>query len=125
VRSGKSLSLIGENEWYGDCATLTERGSEGRLPMYWQVDFHLGYDFPIPGKVKFRLTADIFNLFNTKIEVRRDIRYLRNTYFGTPSTLMPWDFNLTDYPEPDNEFFGKGIEYQTPFRMRLGFEIRF
>jgi hypothetical protein len=125
ARSGKSQSLIGYNQWYGPVATLTKRGSEGRLPMYWQADLHLGYDFPIPGKVKFRLTLDIFNLFNTKIEVRRDMRYLRNIYFGTPDTLMPWDFSLSAYPEPDNDYYGKGIEYQTPFRMRLGFEIRF
>lgn len=125
ARSGKSLSKIGYNEWYGPVATLTKRGTDGRLPMFYQLDMHLGYAPPISKVVKVEITLDVFNVFNTKIETGRDMRYLRYTYFGTPSTLMPWDFNLTTYPTPDNDYYGKATTYQTPIRGRLGVNIRF
>jgi len=125
LHSGKSLSKVGYNEWYGACVTLTERGSDGRLPMFYQLDLHVGYDFKIAGKYKIGITADVFNVFDTKIETIRDLRYLRNTYFGTPSSLMPWDFNLTTYPTPDNDYYGKATTYQAPIRGRLGITLSF
>jgi hypothetical protein len=124
-RSGQSLTKMGYNEWYGRVATLEVRGSDGRLPSYYQLDAHLGYDLRIGDRYKIGFTLDVFNIFNTKIEIRRDLAYLRDTYFGTPDTLMPWDFNLTDYPEPDNEYYGKGIWYQDPIRLRLGIVFNF
>ena len=123
--SGKSLSKIGVNEWYGSCVTLTPRGSDGRLPMFHQLDLHVGYDLKIAKKYKIGVTADIFNVYNSRIETNRDLLYLRDTYFGTPSTLYPWDFNTTAYPTPDNEYFGKATSYQTPIRARLGFTMSF
>jgi len=125
LNSGKSLSKIGENEYYGNCVTLTPRGSDGRLPVYHQMDLHLGYDLRLAKKYKIGITADVFNIYNSRIETNRDLSYLRNTYFGTPSALMPWDFNMTDFPTADNEYFGKATTYQTPIRGRLGLQLSF
>ncbi len=125
LNSGKSLSKIGENEYYGNCVTLTPRGSDGRLPMFHQLDLHLGYDLKIATKYKLGITADIFNLLNTRIETNRELEYLLNTYWGVPSDLMPWDFNLNDYPTPDNEYYGKATTYQAPIRVRLGLALSF
>jgi len=125
LNSGHSLSKIGENEWYGNCVTLTPRGSDGKTPLFHQLDVHLGYDLKFAKKYKVGITADIFNLLNTKIEMTRDMEYLRNTYFGTPSSLMPWDFSLTAYPQADNIYYGKTINYQAPIRARLGIVLSF
>lgn len=125
MHSGKSLSKIGNNAWYGNCVTLTPRGADGRTPTYYQLDAHLGYDFRFGDKFKLGITADIFNVLNTKIELTRETEYLMNTYFGTPSTLMPWDFNTTVYPEPDNDYYGKTTRYQDPIRGRLGIVLSF
>ncbi len=131
IRSGKTLSKIGENEWYGPVATLEERGSDGRLPVFHQLDLHVGYDLRIATKYKIGFTVDVFNVYNSRVETRRDIYYLRNTYLGTPSTLMPWDFSTTDanavgyFPQADNEWYGKPREYQTPIRVRLGLVFSF
>ena len=124
-RSGQSLTKMGYNAWYGRVACLSERGADGRLPSYYQLDAHLGYDLRIGDRYKIGFTLDVFNIFNTKIEIRRDLAYLRDTYFGTPDTLMPWDFNLTAYPSADNEYYGKGIWYQDPIRLRLGIVFSF
>lgn len=124
-RSGQSLTKMGYNAWYGRVACLSERGADGRLPSYYQLDAHLGYDLRIGDRYKIGFTLDVFNIFNTKIEIRRDLAYLRDTYFGTPDTLMPWDFNLTAYPSADNEYYGKGIWYQDPIRLRLGIVFNF
>jgi len=125
LQSGHSLSKIGENEWYGNCVTLTPRGSDGKTPLFHQLDVHLGYDLKFAKKYKVGITADIFNVLNTKIELTRDMEYLRNTYFGTGSSLMPWDFNLTAFPQADNIYYGKTINYQAPIRARLGIVLSF
>ena len=123
--SGKSLTKMGMHELYGELAFLEPRGSDGRLPNYYQLDFHAGYEIKIAGKYKIGVTLDVFNLLNTKIETRRSLVYLLNTYFGTPSELMPWDFSTTQYPTADNDFYGETLEYQIPIRARLGITFRF
>jgi hypothetical protein len=125
LNSGKTLSKIGQNLYYGYCVTLTPRGADGRLPMFHQLDLHLGYDFRIAKKYKIGITFDIFNVYNARTEVNRDMRYMRNIYWGTPDPLMPWDFNMTDYPNPDNDYYGHAISYQAPIRGRLGIILSF
>jgi hypothetical protein len=125
LNSGHSLTKVGDNYYYGTCVTLEPRGSDGRTPMFYQLDAHVGYDFRFGNKFKLGVTADIFNVLNTKIELTRDLRYLRSEYFGTPDTLMPWDFNLTRWPQPDNDYYGKTVSYQTPIRGRLGLVLSF
>jgi hypothetical protein len=125
ANSGHSLSKIGYNEYYGFCVTLTPRGADGRLPMFHQLDLHVGYDLHFAKKYKVGITADIFNVYNSRIETTRDMRYLRNTYFGTPSSLMPWDFNTTAYPTADNSYYGHATNYQAPIRARLGLMLSF
>ncbi|MFB0565691.1 MAG: TonB-dependent receptor domain-containing protein [Candidatus Aminicenantaceae bacterium] len=123
--SGKSLTKMGENENYLNVVFLEPRGSDGRLPNYYQLDFHAGYEVKIAGKYKIGVTLDVFNLLNTKIETRRWLVYLHDTYFGSPSELMPWDFSTTKYPTADNDLYGKTMEYQIPIRARLGLTLRF
>jgi len=125
LQSGKTLSKIGNNQYYGYCVTLTPRGSDGRLPMFHQLDLHLGYDFKIAQKYKIGITFDIFNVYNAKTETDRRLYYLMNTYFGTPDSLMPWDFNTTAFPNPDNAYYGKATRYQAPIRGRLGILLSF
>jgi hypothetical protein len=123
--SGKPLTKMGANQNYGNVVFLEPRGSDGRLPNYYQLDFHAGYDVRIAGKYRIGITLDVFNLLNTKIETRRWLTYLLNTYFGTPSELMPWDFSTAQYPTADNDLYGKAMEYQIPIRARLGLTLRF
>ena len=123
--SGKSLTKMGMHENFGELAFLEPRGSDGRVPNYYQLDFHAGYDVMIAGEYEIGITLDVFNLLNTKIETRRWLIYLQDTYFGTPSELMPWDFSTAQYPTADNDLYGKAMEYQIPIRARLGFILRF
>ncbi len=125
MNSGKTLSKIGYNTYYGACVTLTPRGSDGRLPMFHQLDLHFGYDFKIAKKYKIGITFDLFNVYNARVETNRDLRYLRTVFWGTPDPLMPWDFNMTDYPNPDNDYYGHATTYQAPIRGRLGVILSF
>ena len=93
--------------------------------MFHQLDVHLGYDLKLAQKYKVGITADIFNVLNSRFETNRDMRYLRETYFGTPDTLMPWDFSMAAFPQPDNNYYGKAINYNAPIRARLGIALSF
>ena len=53
--------------------------------MFHQLDLHLGYDLKIATKYKIGITADVFNVLNTRIETDRELLYLRNVYWGIPS----------------------------------------
>lgn len=123
--SGQSLTKMGQNENFANVVFLEPRGSDGRLPNYYQLDFRVGYEVKIAGKYRIGLALDVFNLLNTKIEIRRWRLYLQDTYFGPPSELMPWDFSIAEYPTPDNDLYGKPMEYQIPIRARLGITFRF
>ncbi|MGB8951744.1 MAG: TonB-dependent receptor [Candidatus Aminicenantales bacterium] len=126
--TGTPLTKMGLNAYYSvsddmPVCFLTERGSDGRLPSWYQLDIHMGYDLTIAGKYKVGLTFDIFNLLGTTIEERRYMVYLKNQYFGYPDQQDFWNIPLA--AQTDNDYYGKGITYQEPFKARLGVKFSF
>ena len=115
--SGKPLTALAGNSWYGNGGEIPETprgegfetidGFKERTPMEFQVDMQASYNLRL-GERRITLLADAFNLFN----LRRTIDY--NTYteliFGEPNP---------DFGTPTSQNVA-GQMYQQPFSLRLG-----
>jgi hypothetical protein len=118
--SGKPLTALAGNSWYGNGGEIPETprgegfdtidGFKERTPMEFQVDMQASYNLRL-GERRLTLLADAFNLFN----LRRTIDY--NTYteliFGEPNP---------DFGTPTSQNVS-GQMFQAPFSLRLG--VRF
>jgi hypothetical protein len=115
--SGKPLTALAGNSWYGNGGEIPETprgegfetvdGFKKRTPMEFQVDMQASYNLRL-GERRITLLADAFNLFN----LRRTIDY--NTYteliFGEPNP---------DFGTPTSQNVS-GQMFQQPFSLRLG-----
>jgi hypothetical protein len=115
--SGKPLTALAGNSWYGNGGEIPETprgegfdtidGFKKRTPMEFQVDMQASYNLRF-GERRVTLLADAFNLFN----LRRTIDY--NTYteliFGEPNP---------DFGTPTSQNVA-GQMFQQPFSLRLG-----
>jgi hypothetical protein len=115
--SGKPLTALAGNSWYGNGGEIPETprgegfdtidGFKERTPVEFQVDMQASYNLRI-GERRITLLADAFNLFN----LRRTIDY--NTYteliFGEPNP---------DFGTPTSQNVS-GQMFQQPFSLRLG-----
>ena len=115
--SGKPLTALAGNSWYGNGGEIPETprgdgfdtvdGFKKRTPMEFQVDMQASYNLRF-GERRLTLLADAFNLFN----LRRTIDY--NTYteliFGEPNP---------DFGTPTSQNVA-GQMFQQPFSLRLG-----
>ena len=93
---------------------LTPRGSEGRYPALWDWSVRLQYPFGSSGASGpgANLVLDLMHIGNPQ----RVIRQVETEGFG--------DLNQ---PEPDlvTGNYGTPIEFQPPFSVRLGLEVRY
>jgi hypothetical protein len=115
--SGKPLTALAGNSWYGNGGEIPETprgegfdtidGFKKRTPMEFQLDLQASYNLRF-GERRVTLLADAFNLFN----LRRTIDY--NTYteliFGEPNP---------DFGTPTSQNVA-GQMFQQPFSLRIG-----
>jgi outer membrane receptor protein involved in Fe transport len=119
---------------YGDGTIfLQERGSQGRTPAYWNVDFHADYRLPIARLGAGRnisVILDIFNLFNSNEILERDQDY---TYEGDENFhLWADESNLDEFGNPRfnsslpaSPFYKQSSLRQSPRAMQVGFKFTF
>ncbi|MEW6368983.1 MAG: TonB-dependent receptor [Acidobacteriota bacterium] len=112
VRSGLPITRYGYSDAYGRYEFfLTKRGAEGRTPVTYETDLHVGYPIQI-GAVSINLMGDIFSLFNARRAVLLDQR---------------WGFQEADNasPTPVNPDYLKPVLRTPPRTLRLGLRISF
>jgi hypothetical protein len=114
--SGTPLTAFAANPLYESAGEIPETrrgggiqtvdGFRTRTPWVHRVDAHVGYDLNLGANRQIRLVADMFNLFN----VQRVVMY---------------DYYTEIAPHVPNPDFGRVIEYQAPFQLRLGVRFGF
>ncbi|MGE0400141.1 MAG: TonB-dependent receptor [Kofleriaceae bacterium] len=74
--SGIPHSTLGADAYYGDDEVyILKRGTSGRSPLTTTFDLHLGYGYQINKTTKVEIFGDIFNLFNSQLELDQDQSY--------------------------------------------------
>jgi hypothetical protein len=93
---------------------VVPRGSAGRTPALWNVDFRMAYTLPFRRGPRSRVVLDVLHLGNPRRAVVVDelLAYKYYTIFG----LGPADANPN---------YGKPTAYQAPMAARVGVEITF
>jgi hypothetical protein len=136
LSSGVPISAQGPEivNGYGDGTIfLQERGSQGRTPAYWNVDFHADYRLPLGGLGAGRslsVILDIFNLFNSNEILEQDQDY---TYEGDENFhLWADESNLDEFGNPRfnsslpaSPFYKQPSLRQSPRAMQVGFKFTF
>jgi len=100
-----------------NCASA--RGALGRTKDFGQVDYHIDYPVRITEGTRLRLAADLFNLANSKTQLRVDQNAQRsagvpNADFGKPTGIGPSAVNGNTNPG-----------YLRPFYARLSVKFEF
>jgi hypothetical protein len=93
---------------------LVKRGSAGRTPAIFDLNFRLTYDFAqvLPQLTSTRLVLDIFHIGSKRSPVNYDqVRYFNQDPFGNQIN-----------PNPN---YGLATRFHPPMSMRLGFELGF
>jgi hypothetical protein len=112
-------------EYYG-----SERGAFGRSDAYYEADVHLGYPLKLGSNLELNLLMDIFNLFNSQQETRRDIRY---TDADTEYNVVDWPTGQdnpplqpgdTDRP-PTSDGWNTTNRWTQPMTVRFGVRLSF
>jgi len=105
-------ALPNPNSFSTDMPT-TKYNDRPQLPDVWVVNLKLEKMFNIGNLGKMYFAADIFNVVNSHVVMRKhDIHY--GTFY----------YNPTDYAEP-NETSGTNNELMNPFLVRLGMRFQF
>jgi outer membrane receptor protein involved in Fe transport len=111
-QSGTPLSRIGWWDAYiGPELFITTRGSEGRSPDTYEMDLQADYGLRL-GPVTVHVLASLFNVLNRQQVTQVD---------------QVWAFqeDENDLPEPTNENYGNGNQWQQPRTLRLGLRVSF
>ncbi|MFV2007980.1 MAG: TonB-dependent receptor domain-containing protein [Longimicrobiales bacterium] len=117
ARSGTPLSELGRvTGGFNAPLFLSQRGSEGRTPATWDLNFRIGYAVPAVGG---RLVVDLLHIGNTQSVVNVDQRRF-NGARGSP--FASYDV-LVANQVGERAGFGTPIRFQPPFQLRLGFEV--
>jgi hypothetical protein len=98
--------------WYYNF--LEPRGTDGRTPSIWDLNFRLAYDIPFHGNSgkRTRLLLDLFHIGNP----RKATAYDQLAFYGMDGEGNPTDPNL---------YYGTPVSYQPPMSVRLGIEYVF
>jgi len=91
---------------------VAPRGSAGRTPSLWDLNFRLTYNFPIARRWQMQAVLDLLHVGNPRRAVWVDeSHYLTLDANGNPGSPNP------NYKQP--------IAYQPPMAARLGLEVNF
>jgi hypothetical protein len=119
---------------YGDGTIfLQPRGSGGRTPSYWNMDFHADYKVPLSGLGQNRnvsVILDVFNLFNRNSVMERDQDYIYEGMNGIEAWEVPSNLDAFGNPKfnsglPASPFFNTPILFQAPRSMQVGVKFTF
>lgn len=137
--AGSPISKLGPEIYnhYGDGTLfLTERGSEGRTPGYWNLDLHGDYDLPLfqgTGRA-LSLIVDVFNVFDNDetLEVDQDWVYEAMADLGGDYTKWFDESNLDEYANPrfnasypGSPYWGTPILVQAPRTVQFGVKFTY
>jgi hypothetical protein len=108
VESGVPVSQFYAHPVYSNSGEIPVggRGSLGRTPTFWRVDFHADYPWHVSENKSVKFVADFFNVFN-----RRTLRLPDQNFQQSVGVPNP------DYRTP--------VSYYAPFNMRLGIRFEF
>jgi hypothetical protein len=91
---------------------LRPRGSAGRTPSIFDLNFRLAYTMRTWGSVRPKVVLDLFHLTNSRTAVRQDdVRYLSLDDAGNQTT--------------DNPGYNRGLNFEAPRSARLGLTLDF
>lgn len=109
--TGNPVSKLGAHRTYGlDERFVTQRGSEGTTPDWWNLDLHLGYPI-LFGDNRLELSVDVFNVFDQQPAIEVDQR---------------WTVRADTDPDPDvqtNDDWGEPLIYPFPRNIRVGLKF--
>lgn len=121
--SGTPYTLTAEAYWppaddYLDYR-LDARGSSGRYPSQWRIDFRLEKKFTFFNRVSVTAYADIFNILNNQVEMETDneigqIELAGDQLGASTYTLTYENLKYGDYTQwypPTSYFIGLKIEF--------------
>jgi len=92
---------------------LVPRGTSGRLPAEWRLDFHLEKTFKFKKLFSASFYIDIFNLLNQQNEIAR------NSYIGDANFLADGSYKIT-YANPN---YGKFTSWSAPMSFFIGAKV--
>ena len=119
---------------YGDGTIfLQPRGSAGRTPTYWNVDFHADYRLPLSRLGSARhlsVILDVFNLFNRNTTMERDSDYVYEGMDGIEAWQAESNLDAFGNPKfnpslPASPYFNTPILFQAPRSMQVGVKFTF
>jgi hypothetical protein len=92
---------------------LRPRGSAGRTPSIYDLNFRLAYTLPSWGRgLRPKVSLDLFHLTNSRTAVRLDdVHYLALDSAGNQTTINPG--------------YNRGLNFQPPMSARLGLTLDF
>jgi hypothetical protein len=117
--SGTPLNRLGYfNQDWGSAIQLVPRGSDGRLPTYWDANLTLSYPILL-GPVTVTLQAYAYSLFNHQTVSATDTRWSIG-----PSQLYPADL-YDPNQEQNNPDYGKNNARESPRTFRAAVRVTF
>jgi hypothetical protein len=112
--SGTPLTNFGRFRNSGYSYFITPRGSAGRTPSVWDLNFRLTYNLGnlFNSELKPKIKLDLLHLFSQ----RTPVDYDQTHYYGQDANGQP--------SLPNSDFLNP-ISYQPPFTARIGLEVEF
>jgi len=111
-QSGTPLNDFGVNPYYVRATFLVPRGSAGRTPSIWDLNFRFSYPFQLGKGVDARATLDWLHVGSPRRPVwLEQVQYVSEDANGNP--INP------------NPTYGQVRSYQPPTQARLGVEFTF
>jgi hypothetical protein len=107
AESGSPINEFGTSEWIVPIFVVP-RGSAGRTPALWNLDFRLAYALPLRGGPSGRVILDVLHVGNP-----RRATIVDETHYWSPNLALP------------NAHYKQPLAYQPPMGARLGVEVGF
>ncbi len=114
IQSGTPLTPLAAHPAYGNAGEIptSPRGSLGNTPVTFPLDLHADYTYKMGETKRFKLIADVFNVFN-----QTRLTAINTWTESAPGTANP------DYLKPGTNISSN--PYQTPFYARLSARFEF
>lgn len=110
--NGTPLSRLGWWDAYSQAEIfLSPRGSNGHTPDLYEIDLQADYGLQL-GPVTVHILASLFNVLNRQQTIQVDQRY----------SLIQAN---NDLPNPTNDSYLQGTQWQQPRTLRLGLRVSF